>query len=197
MYMKSEEIMLYTRLQQALRANDIIPVVTDMDQYEKVLKNKAISSFMLKMGDIHTLPKIIKEAKRHNKFVMLHQDSVKGIAKDSPGIKFIAELGVDALITTKPQYVNAIKNAGMFSILCLFLIDTSALVSGLKSLKNPKPDAVIVMPMSIPKDFIDDIVEQTGVDIILGGLVSKAEDIEECRRKGAIGISVGKQDLWP
>lgn len=185
--------MSYKKLTDVLSKNDVIPAVTTIEEFKKALSKKTFPCIMVKTGDINTLPDLIKQAHNHNKFVMLHQDSIKGVARDKSGIEFYAQLGVDALITTKPQYIKAIKEAGMIAILCLFLIDSTAFSSGMQSLKSYQPDAVVVMPIFIPKEFIQKIISQTGTKVLTGGLVRSMEDIKACRAKGVIGIATGSE----
>lgn len=183
------------KLKGVLKTNDVIPIVTTIEEFEDIIIIEKFTSIILKVGDINTLPKLIKKAHNNNKFIMVHQDSIKGVGTDKYGIQYYSNLGVDCIITTKPHYINTIKGTGMTAILCLFLIDLAAFTSGIESLRNCKADAVIVMPMTIPQIYIQKIISRTRVDVIVGGLVSSKEDILEGREKGAIGIATGNQEL--
>lgn len=179
-----------------LAGNYIIPAVHTMEEFIYTLENTDLSCLMVKFGDIESIPGLIKNAHQNDKSIMLHLDSIKGIAKDNYGIKFLASLGVDALITTKPQWIKTIRESGMIAIQCMFLIDTEALRNGLESISKHKPDAVIIMPMSIPTEFVEEIIRKTGAKIIAGGLVTKAEDVARAIDKGIIGVATSKRELW-
>jgi glycerol uptake operon antiterminator len=51
------------------------------------------------------------------------------------------------------------------------------------------------MPAVMP-DVISNIVAQTEMPVIAGGLISSKKDIIEVLKAGAIGASTGKRELW-
>lgn len=188
--------MVKDNIDKLLAGNCVIPAVHTIEEYIYTVKNTNLSCLMVKFGDLESLPELIKDAHQHEKSVMLHLDSIRGIARDSYGIKYLATLGVDALITTKPQWIKTIRESGMIAIQCMFLIDTEAFKNGLESIVKHKPDAVIIMPMSIPGEFVKEIIRKTNVKLIAGGLITKAEDIVEAIDKGIIGVATSKRELW-
>jgi len=188
--------MLKNNIDKLLARNCIIPAVHTMDEFIYAVENTESSCLMVKFGDLESLPELIKRAHEHGKVVMLHLDSIRGIARDNYGIKFLATLGVDSLITTKPQWIKTIRDSGMIAIQCMFLIDTEALRNGLESISKHKPDGVIIMPMSIPTEYVKEIIQKTGAKIIAGGLIRNGDDIAEALEKGIIGVATGKRELW-
>jgi len=123
-------------IDKLLAGNCVIPAVHTMDEFNDTVKNTGLSCLMVKLGDLESLPGLIQCAHQHGKTVMLHLDSIRGISKDNYGIKFLANLGIDALITTKPQWIKTIRENGMIAIQCMFLIDTEALRNGLESISK-------------------------------------------------------------
>lgn len=188
--------MVRDNMDKLLAGNFVIPAVHTIEEFTYAVENTDLSCLMVKFGDLESLPELIKNAHQHDKSVMLHLDSIRGIARDNYGIKFLANIGVDALITTKPQWIKTIRERGMIAILCMFVIDTEAFRNGLESIIKHKPDAVIIMPMSIPGEFVKEIIRKTNAKIIAGGLITKAEDIVEAIDKGIIGAAISKRELW-
>ena len=188
--------MVKDNIDELLAGNCVIPAVHTIDEFTYTVENTDLSCLMVKFGDLESLPELIRRAHQHEKSVMLHLDSIRGIARDNYGIKFLANIGVDALITTKPQWIKTIRESGMIAILCMFLIDTEAFKNGLESIIKHKPDAIIIMPMSIPSEFVKEIIRKTNVKLIAGGLITTAEDIVEAIDKGIIGVATSKRELW-
>lgn len=151
---------------------------------------------MLKFGDLQTLPALVAEAHRKGKKIMVYLDSIKGVAKDASGIHYLSQINVDSVATTKPQLISIIKDANILAIQCMFLIDMTALRSGIDSIKKNKPDATILMPMSIPSDIIDEILAKTSANLLLGGLVRSERDVRNSITKGALGTITSQKSLW-
>ena len=127
---------------------------THLDVYKRqglkcVLTKTSLPCVMLKLGDVNTLPKIVRLIHQYGRKAVVHQDSIKGLARDRTSIDFLSKLGVDAVITMKPQCVRWIKEEEMLSILGLFLIDTNAMATGVQSINESRPDAGLVMPMTL------------------------------------------------
>lgn len=122
-------------------------------------------------------------------------DSIRGIARDNYGIKFLATLGVDFSYYNETTIgLKQFVTIGMIAIQCMFLIDTEALRNGLESISKHKPDGVIIMPMSIPTEYVKELFK--GAKIIAGGLIRNEDDIAEALEKGIIGVATGKRELW-
>jgi len=50
--------------------------------------------------------------------------------------------------------------------------------------------------MSIPTEYVKEIIQKTGAKIIAGGLIRNGDDIAEALEKGIIGVATGKRELW-
>jgi glycerol uptake operon antiterminator len=174
----------------------IIPSVRNVDDFKFALGHTKSASIILLFGDIIVLPSIIQEAKKYNKRVLVHLDLIGGIGKDRSGIRYLARLGVNSAITTKPQLVKFAREEGMIVIQRLFVMDSEALKSGINLLKSCNPDAVEVMPASIPKIIIEQLVKEIGLPVLAGGLMHTLEDIETALKNGAQAVSTSKKELW-
>ena len=151
---------------------------------------------MLKLGDVNTLPQLVGHIHRSGKKVMVHQDSIRGIARDKMGIQYMANCGVDCVITMKSLCVKYIKEARMLSALGIFVIDSDAYRTGINTVKEHQPDVVILMPGTIPEQIIRDIKQQTSVPIILGGLMTTSEQISAAVNIGVAAVATSNLELW-
>lgn len=174
----------------------MIASVSTIESFQYAVTCEHISCVMLKFGDIETIGELIASAHWHKKIVIAHLDAIKGVAKDQCGVKFLAKLGVDCLNTTKPQLIGAIRGAGVIAIQVMFLVDGEALKAGIESINKNKPDAVIVMPMSIPGGIIREMSTKTKVALIAGGLLTQKEEIDEAAAKGFCSLVTSRRELW-
>lgn len=174
----------------------VIPSVRNVDDFKFALSHTQSGSIILLFGDIIILPSILQEAKKYNKRVLVHLDLIGGIGKDRSGIRYLARLGVNSAITTKPQLVKFAREEGMIVIQRLFVMDSEALKSGINLLKSCNPDAVEVLPASIPKTIIDELVKEIGLPVLAGGLMHTMEDIKAALNNGVQVVSTSKKELW-
>lgn len=174
----------------------VIASVNTIESFQYAVTCEHIACIMLKFGDIDTIGELVESAHWHKKTVIAHLDSIKGVAKDQYGVRFLAKLGVDCLNTTKPQIIGAIRGAGMVAIQVMFLVDGEALKAGIESINKNKPDAVIVMPMSIPAGIVKELSNKTRVNLIAGGLLTQQAEMTEATAKGFCSVVTSKRELW-
>lgn len=156
----------------------------------------AAPAVILLFGDINTLPGLLADAARHGKKLIIHLDLLDGVGKDKAGVRHLARLGVTALITTKSQLVRAARDEGMLVIQRIFLMDSEALRTAGKMLKQLKPDAVEVLPASVPAWVFRDLAAETGLPVFAGGLVASRPDIDAALVNGAAAVSTSHPELW-
>ncbi len=173
----------------------VIPAVRNVDDFKRALETKAATIILL-FGDIIVLPAILQAAKKANKRVLVHLDLLGGIGKDRAGVSYLARIGVNAAITTKPQLVKFAREEGMIVVQRLFVMDSEAMRSGLHLLKSCRPDAVEILPASVPKNVVDIMAKETGLPILGGGLMQTREDIAAALQNGLKAVSTGNRDLW-
>jgi glycerol uptake operon antiterminator len=181
---------------QQLKFKAVIPSVHQRKELLYAIEKTDADWIMLKLGDINTLPQLVGHIHRAGKKVMVHQDSIKGIARDKMGIQYMANCGVDCVITMKSLCVKYIKDAGMIAAFGFFVIDSDACRTGLGSIKEHQPDVVILMPGTIPLQIIRDIKSEAGMPVILGGLMTTREQITGAIGIGVASVATSNQDLW-
>ena len=174
----------------------VIPSVHQRKELLYAMAETRADWIMLKLGDVNTLPQLVGHIHRSGKRVMVHQDSIKGLARDKMGIQYMANCGVDCVITMKSLCVKYIKDAGMVAAFGFFVIDSDACRTGLGSIKEHQPDVVILMPGTIPQQIIQQIKAEAGIPVILGGLMTTREQIITAIESGAAAVATSNQDLW-
>jgi len=174
----------------------VIPAARSMEDFKVALSHTVSPSIVLLFGDINILPSLITQAKKHKKHIVLHLDLFNGIAKDKAGIKYLAHSGIHAIITTKPHLCRFAREEGMIVIQRLFLMDSASLCTGLHLVHNFKPDVIEILPGSVPASVVQELVEQTGLPILAGGLIRTKEDVDHAIKSGISAVSTSRSDLW-
>jgi len=147
-------------------------------------------------GDINTLPEMLSQAHSRHKRLLLHLDLFGGIGKDKAGVEYLARLGVPGVITTKPHLGKLARAAGMLVIQRLFLMDSEALRSGLALVKTLQPDALEILPASVPAWVVAELRQTTGLPLLAGGLVATPADVAAAIANGICAVSTSNRALW-
>jgi len=174
----------------------IIPAARCMEVFKAALEHTIVPSVVILFGDINTLPVLIAQAKEHKKRIILHVDLVDGIGKDKAGIRFLARLGITAIITTKSHLCRFAREEGMIVIQRLFLMDSDSLRTGLNLVRSFKPDAIEILPGSVSASVVEELIRETGIPILAGGLIRTQEDVDHAIERGISAVSTSRQELW-
>ena len=174
----------------------IIPAARSMEVFRAALTHTIVPSVVLLFGDINSLPVLISLAKEHKKRIILHLDLLDGIGKDKAGIKFLARLGISDIITTKSHLAKFAREEGMIVIQRLFLMDSESLRTGLSLVRHFKPDAIEILPGSVSASVVQELIRETGLPILAGGLIRTQEDVDHAIARGISAVSTSRQNLW-
>lgn len=174
----------------------VIPATRNYEDFKYALEHSTSPSIILLFGDINILPELLAKAREHKKRILVHLDLLSGLGKDKAGIVFLARMGIAAVITTKPQLGKIAREAGMLVIHRLFLMDSDAIKTGVNLLKGYKPDAIELLPASVPASVVAELSSMTGLPVLGGGLMHTREDIEHAIRNGLSAVSASKRELW-
>lgn len=183
-------------LLKLLCSGDVIPAARNIDDFKHALEHTKAPSVILLFGDIVSLPSLLTLAQNSKKRLFVHLDLLGGIGKDEAGIRFLARLGVTGLITTKAYLCKTAREEGMIAIQRLFLMDSDALRTGVHLVLKYKPDAVEVLPATVPVSAIKQLQEANKIPILAGGLVHTREDVESAIKNGICAISTSETSLW-
>lgn len=179
-----------------ITSSNIIPVAYSMDDFNYIIKNSDMPCVNLKFGEINNLPKLAEIIHKNNKYLVLHMDSVRGIKMSKEGIKFLKNIGTDVLVTNKPSQIEMIKEVGVIAIQNMFLVDSDAFRSGIKYIQKYKPDAVNIMPISIPARYVKQIKEETNIKVLAGGLLVEKEELFEAIDKGISSVFASRREFF-
>ena len=151
--------------------------------------------FFLK-GDAFQLAPAIARAHQQGKGVVVHIDLMSGVGKDRAGISYLRHIGVDAIITSRSQFVAAGKAEGLVMIQRLLLVDDSALDTGVRTLARAAPDMVEVLPGIIFPSVAPLLQQALPGPFIAGGFIRTVQDVTRIREAGGILSSSSTRDLW-
>lgn len=145
-------------------------------------------------GDISTIGGHIKEAKLKGKFIFVHIDLTDGIGKDRSGIKFLADLGADGIISTRSNLLKFAREQGLVTVQRFFAYDSHGIEGIEEIVAAANPDFIEIMPGVIGK--ITERFSNGKTPLISGGLIETKAEVTEALRCGAFAVSTGKQELW-
>lgn len=177
---------------KSLEVSPVIAAVKDRN-FEKAL-NSPVDVIFLLGGDISTIGERIKAAKKSNKFIFIHIDLADGIGKDKSGIKFLANCGVDGIISTKTNLIRFAKELGLITVQRFFVYDSHGMDSINDVLLNTHPDIIEIMPGVMGK--IIERFSRLEVPLIAGGLIETKHEVTTALNLGAFAVSTGKEELW-
>ncbi len=180
---------------EALENSPIIAAAKDADGLNRCLTCDSPVIFLL-FGDICSIGDLVLTAKEAGKMVFVHIDLVQGLSAKEIAVDFIKKYTqADGIISTKPALIKRAGQLGLCSVLRCFVIDSLALSSIEKQLKQASPDLIEVLPAPMPK-IIARICKMVSVPVIAGGLISDKEDIMAMLSAGVVSISSTSPDIW-
>jgi len=178
-----------------LKRCTVIAAIRDIDNVDKALSKPPKCLFML-TGDIFNIKYAVKHIQRANKRVFLHIDLLEGVSKDSTGLKYIAQdIKPDGVITTRAHLLSCAKSEGLFTIQRVFALDSLAVDTAVKTIRNVDPDAVEILPAVVPK-IIRKVYKEVNYPLIAGGLIEEEDEVNAALSGGALAVSVTKEEIW-
>lgn len=179
-------------IMEILEQNPVIAAMGD-DKWDAALQSPAQVIFYLS-ASLLTVAQRVQEAHAAEKCIMVHLDLAEGIGRDRVGIQYLADLGVDGIISTRAQLIRLTRERGLLAIQRFFALDSKGVESMEEMLHSTNPDLMEIMPGVIGK-----IIHQFShghVPVIAGGLIQTKAEVTEALSNGAAAVSTGKQELW-
>jgi glycerol uptake operon antiterminator len=136
----------------------------------------------------------IAEAHKNGKAVFIHVDLADGIGKDKVGLRFLADCGVDGIITTRGNLVRAAKELGLLTVQRIFALDSQGIAGVNEIVGTANPDFIEIMPGVIEK--IIKRFAKGNVPVIAGGLIETKQEVTTALSAGAVAVSTGGKELW-
>lgn len=147
-------------------------------------------------GDVLELAGQVRRLQEAGKKVFVHIDLVDGVSRNPAGVRLIARhIRPDGLITTRSPLIRVAAEEGMHTILRMFLLDSASLGSGIKMVRECRPDMVEVMPGLLP-EAIAQFKAAIPQPIIAGGMIVRKDHIYAALAAGALAVSTSCEALW-
>lgn len=155
------------------------PVIASVTREEQIpsAADSKVERVILMAGSIMTLDGIMKRMHKKGKQVYVHTDGINGI------------------VSTKSSMIMVAKHAGIRSIQRVFAIDSAAVDTAVRMVRQCRPDEVELMPGLMPR-VIRTFKEQAGVPLIAGGLIRNRDEVEAALSSGADYVSIGEESFW-
>lgn len=177
---------------KCLEENPVIASTYD-DFWEEAIASPAQVIFYLS-ANILTIDERATAAHEAGKILLVHADLAEGIGKDSSGMKYLMECGVDGIISTKAYLIKLAKECGLVAIQRMFLLDSKGIENITDMVKGTAPHFMEIMPGVIEKEIVRFSKGRTPV--IAGGLIETKTEVTKALGCGAIAVSTGKPELW-
>ena len=177
---------------EMLECNPVIAAIKD-DKWQSALKSP-VKVIFYTSANLLTIRQKVAQAHQSNKYVMVHLDLAEGIGKDKTGIRFLADCGVDGIISTKGQLIRIAKELGLFTIQRFFAVDSDGAESIGDVFRNNNPHLMEIMPGVVTK--IIQRYSKLGFPVIAGGLIQTKAEITDILSSGATAVSTGTPELW-
>ena len=176
------------KISQKLKKNPMIASVRNEEQLEKAVNSRSEIIFIIN-SDIDTVMNQVKRVNEGSQMVFVHVDVIHGLSSSPLALEYITQnVKLDGIITTKKILVKKAKSLGLASVLRVFAIDSPTVSTSSKLANEIKPDLVEVLPGIAPK-AITQIKQYVKIPIIAGGFIDTKEEVIDCIRAGAIGVS--------
>ena len=174
----------------------ILPAVNNMKDFECVMKEEEGHYFVVLDVHLSLLAKMKKLSKEAGKKMLLHADLVQGLKSDRYAAEFICQtIRPAGVISTRANMLKTAKKNNILAIQRIFLLDTMALKTSYQQVEEVKPNILEVLPGVIP-DYIKKVRDETGIEVIAGGLITTVEDIQTALDAGAQAVTTSRTDLW-
>ena len=174
-----------------LEDTPVIAAVSD-DKWEQAIACPSRMIFYLS-ADLLTVVEKVRQAHEAGKYILVHIDLAEGIGKDRTGVRYLAQCGVDGIISTKSQLIRVAKDLGLITVQRFFALDSKGVESIEDMLRGTNPHLMEIMPGLVPK--IIRRYADSGLPVIAGGLIQTKTEVTDALGAGATAVSTGQLEL--
>ena len=184
------------RLAYLLEGTHIIPAVRMPEFISRSAGAPGRLVYFLFSNPEH-IAEMVEVVAASHKVPMVNVDLAAGLSRDEAAVSYLAHRGVQGIISTHVEPLRAARDFGLFTIKRTFLVDSSALESGLRSLDQFLPDALEVMPAIAAPRILPRMRQlYPPLPVIAGGLITTLREIEDLIQQGITSVSVSDSRLW-
>lgn len=185
-------MMQFEQLMECLECNPVIAAIGE-DGWDAALRSPVQVIFHLS-ANLLRVKELVEQAHENGKYILIHMDLAEGIGKDRTGIRYLAQCGVDGIISTKAQLIRYAKEQSLLTVQRFFALDSKGMESISEMLHNSNPHLMEIMPGVIGKAIRKFSVGP--IPVIAGGLIQTKAEVTEALGCGATAVSTGRQELW-
>lgn len=175
-----------------LERSPVIAAVAD-SKWDAAVSSPAGIIFYLQ-GNLLTLKERVNQAHKASKPVFVHIDLAEGIARDKTGLAFMAECGVDGILTTHGNLIKSAREIGLFTVQRFFALDSKGIENVEDIVSTVSPDLIEIMPGIAYK--IVSRFSSGKTPVIAGGLIETKNEVTQALSFGATAVSTGCEELW-
>jgi len=165
------------------------------DDIQAAIRSQVALIFLLR-ADVFRIGSLIEAAHARGKAVVVHLELAGGVSPDRYGVRWLHQIGVDGIITSRAPVIAAARAEGLVAIHRLLLIDDSSLDSGVRTVLNARPNVVEILPGIIFPEVAPTLRKLLPGPFIAGGFIRTAAEVERVRRAGALLCSTSTRTLW-
>ena len=170
----------------------VIAAVQD-NKYQAALESPVDIIFCLE-PHLLTIRERTTKAHAAGKLIFVHLAMAVGIGQDKEGMRYLADCGVDGIISTKGHVIRTAKELGFLTVQRFFALDSQGMGIIQDTLKNNPPHLMETMPGVIPKAAKR--FANGSVPVIAGGLIETRQEVTAALSAGALAVSTGCKELW-
>ena len=171
------------------------PVIAAVQQERLQAALEAPVSIIFHLGiNLMDAEAVISQVHNAGKYIFVHIDLAEGIGKDRSGIRYLAQCGVDGIISTKSQLIRYAKEQNLITVQRFFALDSRGVDSIGEMARNTNPHLMEIMPGVIGK--ILSRFSSGSIPVIAGGLIQTKSEVTEALGCGAAAVSTGCPELW-
>ncbi len=173
----------------------ILPSIKNLQKLDAILTS-SYEWFVLLEVHLSNLIPVLREAKKHEKKVIIHADLIQGLKTDDFAAEFLLHtVRPDGIISTRTNMLQKAKEKNILTVQRIFLLDSIALEKSYTHVRQTKPDYIEVLPGIIP-EYIGEIKSKTNTPVICGGLIDTFDHIQNAIDAGATAITTTDESLW-
>lgn len=177
-----------------LRAYPCCAATTASDDFEEALGSQAQVMVILRANGLELRP-FIDQVHAHGKLAVVHIDLVSGLRADRGAVQWLADCGVDALISSRGHLMSSIRREGVVAIQRLLLVHRSQVAAGIASIKRSSPQFVEVLP-GVALPHVRALLPDLGVPLLAGGFIRTPDDVRAVLAAGAVAVTTSTPQLW-
>ncbi len=177
-----------------LREAPCCAAITEDSLLDVALRSRVPAIFILRADGLSIEP-TVRRIHDAGKLVAVHLDLVDGIKPDRAGVSWLAKAGVDGVISSHGQLMQAVRRDGMIAIHRLLLIRRGTLDSAIAAVSRSGADFVEILPGVILPELAW-LRTSLNVPLLAGGFIRHESEARAAIKAGAVGVTTSTPALW-